>query len=118
MEEAAENGKELSHFEHGNGMKGIYIYIILYTLYASLHVSMHLQNPQGVLTLCLLKLLCRHTETFKSINDLQSIINTYIYIYIYIYRVILTVLGPRKCKYLKDYSLDFEHAYMTTYLAS
>ena len=34
------------------------------------------------------------------------------------YRVILSVLGPRKCEYLKDYSLDFEHAYMTTYLAS
>ena len=27
-------------------------------------------------------------------------------------------LDPRKCKYLKDYLLDFEHAYMTTYLAS
>ena len=34
------------------------------------------------------------------------------------YRVILSVLDPRKCKYLKDYSLEFEHAYMTTYLAS
>ena len=34
------------------------------------------------------------------------------------YRVILLVLDPRKCEYLKDYSLDFEHAYMTTYLAS
>ena len=33
---------------------------------------------------------------------------------IYIYRVILSVLDPRKCEYLKDYSLDFEHAYMTT----
>ena len=43
----------------------------------------------------------------------------YIYIHIYItYRVILSVLDPRKCEYLKDYSLDFEHAYMTTYLAS
>ena len=29
-----------------------------------------------------------------------------------------SVLDPRKCEYLKDYSLDFEHAYMTTYLAS
>jgi len=37
---------------------------------------------------------------------------------IYIYRVILSVLDPRKCEYLKDYLLDFEHAYMTTYLAS
>ena len=35
-----------------------------------------------------------------------------------IYSVILSVLDPRKCEYLKDYSLDFEHAYMTTYLAS
>ena len=31
---------------------------------------------------------------------------------------ILSVLDPRKCEYLKDYSLDFEHAYMTTYIAS
>jgi hypothetical protein len=36
---------------------------------------------------------------------------------IYRYMVILTVVDPRKCKYLKDYSLDFENAYMTTYLA-
>ena len=35
-----------------------------------------------------------------------------------IYRVIRSILDPRKCEYLKDYSLDFEHAYMTTYLAS
>ena len=35
-----------------------------------------------------------------------------------VYSVILSVLDPRKCEYLKDYSLDFEHAYMTTYLAS
>ena len=34
------------------------------------------------------------------------------------YSVILSVLDPRKCEYLKYYSLDFEHAYMTTYLAS
>ena len=34
------------------------------------------------------------------------------------YRVILSVLDPRECEYPKDYSLDFEHAYMTTYLAS
>ena len=34
------------------------------------------------------------------------------------YSVILSVLDPRKCEYLKDYSLDFEHAHMTTYLAS
>ena len=30
------------------------------------------------------------------------------------YRMILSVLDPRKCEYLKDYSLYFEHAYMTT----
>ena len=35
-----------------------------------------------------------------------------------IYSVILSVPDPRKCEYLKNYSLDFEHAYMTTYLAS
>ena len=35
-----------------------------------------------------------------------------------LYRVILSVLDPRKCEYLKNYSLDFEYAYMTTYLAS
>ena len=35
-----------------------------------------------------------------------------------IYRVILSVLDQRKCEYLKEYSLDFEHVYMTTYLAS
>jgi len=35
-----------------------------------------------------------------------------------LYSVSLSVLDPRKCEYLKDYSLDFEHAYMTTYLAS
>ena len=35
-----------------------------------------------------------------------------------LYSVILSVLDPRKCEYLKDYSLGFEHAYMTTYLVS
>ena len=40
------------------------------------------------------------------------------YSHIVIYRVILSVLDPRKSEYLKDYSLDFEHVYMTTYLAS
>jgi len=34
------------------------------------------------------------------------------------YNVILSVIDPRKCEYLKDYSLDFEHAYMIIYLAS
>ena len=37
---------------------------------------------------------------------------------VWTYSVILSILDPRKCEYLKDYSLDFEHAYMTTYLAS
>ena len=35
-----------------------------------------------------------------------------------LYRMILSVLDQRKCEYLKDYSLDFKYAYMTTYLAS
>jgi hypothetical protein len=35
-----------------------------------------------------------------------------------LYSVILLVLDPRKCKYPKNYSLDFKHAYITTYLAS
>jgi hypothetical protein len=35
-----------------------------------------------------------------------------------LYRLILSVLDPRKCEYLRDYSLYFEHACMTTYLAS
>ena len=38
--------------------------------------------------------------------------------YVPLYSAILSVLDPRKCEYLKNYSLDFEHAYMTTYLAS
>ena len=35
-----------------------------------------------------------------------------------LYSAILSVLDPRKCEYLKDYSFDFEHTYMTTYFAS
>ena len=46
------------------------------------------------------------------------IIQLILVMHILIYSVILSVLDPRKCEYLKDYSLDFEHAYMTTYLAS
>jgi len=42
----------------------------------------------------------------------------YVSFKIWLYSVILSVLDPRKCEYLKDYSLDFEHAYLTTYLAS
>jgi hypothetical protein len=30
---------------------------------------------------------------------------------LFVSRVIPSVLDPRKCEYLKDYSLDFEHAY-------
>ena len=30
---------------------------------------------------------------------------------VFLYNEILSVLDPRKCGYLKDYSLDFEHAY-------
>jgi hypothetical protein len=33
---------------------------------------------------------------------------------LYMYNVIFSVLDPRKYEYLKDYSLDFEYAYMTT----
>ena len=33
-----------------------------------------------------------------------------------LYSVILSVLDPRKCEYLKEDSLHFEHAYMTTYI--
>jgi hypothetical protein len=34
-----------------------------------------------------------------------------------LYSVILSVLDLKKCEYLKDCSLEFEHAYITTYLA-
>jgi len=59
-----------------------------------------------------------HTQHGRILN-----INTFLLVLIYhtngtLYSVILSVLDPRKRKYLKDYSLDFEHAYMTTYLAS
>ena len=51
----------------------------------------------------------------------QEIIKVFFYdvrCAVVMYRVILSVLDPRKSEYLKDYSLDFEQAYMTTYLAS
>jgi len=35
-----------------------------------------------------------------------------------IIKVILSVIDPRKCEFLKHYSLDFEYAYTTTYLIS
>ena len=38
--------------------------------------------------------------------------------WVQLYRAILSVRDPRKCEYLKEYTLDFEHAYMTTYLAA
>jgi hypothetical protein len=46
------------------------------------------------------------------------VVCVYSCISIHIYRMIPSVLDPIKCEYLKDYSLDFEHAYMTAYLAS
>ena len=53
-------------------------------------------------------------------SKIQCVHNTIVqpWQYIYIHRVILSVIDTRKCEYLKDCSLDFEHAYMTTYLAS
>jgi hypothetical protein len=56
-----------------------------------------------------------------AVHLVQFVIQTikctkYIYIYINntLYSVILSVLDPRKCEHLKDYSLHFEHTYMTT----
>ena len=56
----------------------------------------------------------------EKINTLprRSVFSLYLQIKGMKYRVILSVLDPRKCEYLKDYSLDFEQACMTTYLAS
>ena len=61
----------------------------------------------------LVALVCRLPSETERIDNSrhQAILCT-------ICRVILSVLDPRKCEYLKDCSLDFEHAYMTTYLAS
>ena len=56
----------------------------------------------------------RLTHTFHCLS-FSSQTATVIY-HLIIYRVILSVLDPQKCEYLKDYSLDFEHAYMITYL--
>jgi hypothetical protein len=69
----------------------------------------NMSNRSGVL------LTDRVLAEFEMTNGLKllTILNSE-----YKYRVILSVLGPRKCEYLKDYSLDFEQAYMTTYLAS
>ena len=53
---------------------------------------------------------------FNSVSTLRQV--TMYLRFVYLYRVILSVLDRRKCEYLKDYSLDFEQAYMTTYLAS
>ena len=50
----------------------------------------------------------KHMHTFGPLDNIMQIL----------YSEILSVLDPRKCEYLKDYSLDSEHAYMTTNLAS
>ena len=50
--------------------------------------------------------------------EIVFVYQDFLVLYIYIYSVILSALDPRKCEYLRDYSLDFEHVYMTTYLAS
>ena len=52
------------------------------------------------------------------IHEAAVVIRPNAIIHFVYYRVILLLLDPRKCEYLKDYSLDFEYAYMTTYLAS
>ena len=51
---------------------------------------------------------------------LRYLLKSYVHLLWFLtkYRVILSALDPRKCEYLKDYSLDLEHAYMTTILAS
>ena len=70
------------------------------------------------LTERLLETWCPRSSFFarrNSRNTEQIFVTSYI---TEMYRVILSVLDPRKCEYLKDYSLDFEHECMTTYLAS
>jgi len=54
----------------------------------------------------------------SKVSGVTPLIMKILELYIELYRVVLSVLDPRKCEYLKDYSLDFKHAYMTTYLAS
>ena len=63
--------------------------------------------------------LCRKTQHYAIHTYTHNL--TLLTLYqplLYTNRVILSVLDSRKCECLKDYSLDFEHAYMTTYLAS
>ena len=72
---------------------------------------------------------CPSIVGVKNVRSLQSAALNYVHLRDMVLRlkrvflfvldsVILSVLDPRKCEYLKDYSLHFEHAYMTTYLAS
>ena len=70
-------------------------------------------------------MLASHTrnENFMQLSDELQETNMWNFIkgkskYVPLYSAILSVLVPRKCEYLKNYSLDFEHAYTTTYLAS
>ena len=65
-----------------------------------------------------MKYLNCEKKNLNFFNDYSPLSNEVVWFVRSIYRVILSVLDPRKCEYLKDYSLDFEHAYMTTYLAS
>ena len=60
----------------------------------------------------------KHCGRIRFVNTPLSYTVNLFYFILLKYRVILSVLDPRKCEYFKDYSLDFEHAYMTTYLAS
>jgi hypothetical protein len=56
---------------------------------------------------------CINSMDLEKLNHSKSCkwtLITDMYNYISMYRVILSVLDPRKSKYLKDYSLDFEHA--------
>jgi len=72
------------------------------------------------LRLLLFHVLLAFLQTYGSLEIMYVCIGG-VYVrstYVCMYSVILSVLDPRKCEYLKDHSLDFEHAYMTTYLAS
>jgi hypothetical protein len=64
----------------------------------------------------LTKTVMRHLLFYEQVSS-ASHAKTFIKIS-HKYRVILSALYPRKCEYLNDYSFDFEHEYMTTYLAS
>ena len=77
-------------------------------------VSCELGRMRPGCTCCaLLRPLCPWRESNRQLPNWSRTANCS-----RLYRVILSVLDQRKCEYLKDYSLDFEHAYMTSYLAS